>query len=675
MILQNIEIHNFGVFRGKHTFNLIPDLHGKRPIILFGGLNGSGKTTLFEGIKLCLYGRLALKEFRTKSAYNSYLKKIIEPLNSQRGRRYKGAIELKIEFNDFGVKDIYSVRRTWNVQREDVEEKFRVLKNGKMLGPIEQEYSQAFIANLIPMGVSDLFFFDGEKIQKLAEDAHNKSFFKEALDSILGLDVIQTLVKDLKTYAYKQIGADDSADIVYEIEKVRKNRDSLDNELANLHQERASIRTRFDKTKDIIAQKENELSLQGAGYAQKRYEFKNNQNQVENRLAETRKKLREYYSELFPFTLVPDLCIQLRDIIQEESARKKGSSTIKIIEEKKADFTQRLFQNSGYLSQITSKTAEENIVDDILSTLRDMIAESENRNFILIDDFSGKELNQLLYWVDRTNNTIPKEIKYLSTLYHSLLSERTHYENLLRKVPEDSILDPIVTEINSQYEMKGKYETQLVKYDDEIASQVYKISEIERQLSLLEERFEQSNKYKRKIGFLKKIRVMLDEYQDVIREQKMEMLRNAFLDSITMIMRKHNFINDIKIDSNYQIQLQRGDGNYIYKSMLSNGEKQIYAISMLLALAEVSGRPLPFVIDTPLARLDSSHRDNIIKNFFPNASHQVIIFSTDTEIDKMYFEELAPHITRVYHLQYDDQTLSSSADEGYFWRTLEVTHD
>ena len=168
---------------------------------------------------------------------------------------------------------------------------------------------------------------------------------------------------------------------------------------------------------------------------------------------------------------------------------------------------------------------------------------------------------------------------------------------------------------------------------------------------------------------------MLKEYQEIIRENKMEMLRTTFLDSITMIIRKHDFISDIKFDKDYHTELQLGDGNYISKSILSNGEKQIYAISMLLALVKVSGRPLPFVIDTPLARLDSSHRDNIVENFFPNASHQVIIFSTDTEIDKKYFEKLAPHIARVYHLEYDNQIKSALASEGYFWKPIEVIHD
>ena len=168
---------------------------------------------------------------------------------------------------------------------------------------------------------------------------------------------------------------------------------------------------------------------------------------------------------------------------------------------------------------------------------------------------------------------------------------------------------------------------------------------------------------------------MLTEYTESIRDGKIEMLRTAFLDAISMIIRKHDFINDIQIDSDYNIRLQREDGHYIYKSMLSNGEKQIYAISMLLALARVSGKPLPFIIDTPLARLDSDHRDNIVQNFFPNASHQVIIFSTDTEVDKVYFEKLAPHLTRVYHLEWNTNKASSNATEGYFWNTTEVTQN
>jgi len=74
---------------------------------------------------------------------------------------------------------------------------------------------------------------------------------------------------------------------------------------------------------------------------------------------------------------------------------------------------------------------------------------------------------------------------------------------------------------------------------------------------------------------------------------------------------------------------------------------------------------LPFIIDTPLGRLDLDHRDNLVKKFFPDASHQLIILSTDTEIDNKYMNSLKPNIVRTYNLDYKDG--KTKIKEGYFW--------
>lgn len=103
------------------------------------------------------------------------------------------------------------------------------------------------------------------------------------------------------------------------------------------------------------------------------------------------------------------------------------------------------------------------------------------------------------------------------------------------------------------------------------------------------------------------------------------------------------------------------------KKQLSAGEKQIYAISILWALAQASGRPLPMVIDTPLGRLDSEHRGHLVERYFPHASHQVIILSTDTEIDRSYVRELAPSISHSFQLRYDQADARCAIEDGYFW--------
>ena len=105
----------------------------------------------------------------------------------------------------------------------------------------------------------------------------------------------------------------------------------------------------------------------------------------------------------------------------------------------------------------------------------------------------------------------------------------------------------------------------------------------------------------------------------------------------------------------FGITLYDRAGRRCSKERLSEGEKQIFAISVLWGLARASSRPLPAVIDTPMARLDAAHRRNLVERYFPNASHQVVILSTDTEVDRDYYEALQPHIARAYHLSYDEE--------------------
>lgn len=120
----------------------------------------------------------------------------------------------------------------------------------------------------------------------------------------------------------------------------------------------------------------------------------------------------------------------------------------------------------------------------------------------------------------------------------------------------------------------------------------------------------------------------------------------------------------------FAISLFDDNGQPIPKHRLSEGEKQVFAVSVLWGLAQSSPRPLPAIIDTPMARLDSEHRLHLIERYFPNASHQVIILSTDTEVDQDFYAKLQPHIARAYHLNYDESEKVTLAREGYFWQPV-----
>ncbi len=150
---------------------------------------------------------------------------------------------------------------------------------------------------------------------------------------------------------------------------------------------------------------------------------------------------------------------------------------------------------------------------------------------------------------------------------------------------------------------------------------------------------------------------------------KIERLAGFISESFRFLLRKKTLVERVVIDpSTFDIQLEDDAGNRISKQQLSEGEKQIFAVSVLWGLSRASARPLPAVIDTPMGRLDAEHRNALLERYFPNASHQVVILSTDTEIEETAFEKLQPSIARAYHLEYNDAEKCTTANEGYFWQ-------
>ena len=149
-------------------------------------------------------------------------------------------------------------------------------------------------------------------------------------------------------------------------------------------------------------------------------------------------------------------------------------------------------------------------------------------------------------------------------------------------------------------------------------------------------------------------------------------MKNTVADCFNQLCRKHGLVKRIEIDpQTFAVTLIDQQNRSIAKEELSAGEKQIYAIAMLWGLAKTSGRPLPMIIDTPLGRLDSDHRRRLIEHYFPYASHQVVVLSTDTELDKQNFDMLSPHVSHAYHLVYDQIENSTQAEPRYFWRIKE----
>jgi len=174
---------------------------------------------------------------------------------------------------------------------------------------------------------------------------------------------------------------------------------------------------------------------------------------------------------------------------------------------------------------------------------------------------------------------------------------------------------------------------------------------------------------RRMIQLAGRTRETMQVFLQRVTARKIDWLSGFITESFRFLLRKQTLVERIVIEpTTFAITRYDATAQAIAKQRLSEGEKQIFAISVLWGLARASARPLPAVIDTPMARLDAAHRQHLVERYFPNASRQVIIFSTDTEVDREYYQVLQPSITRAYHLKYDDRDRWTLGEEGYFWK-------
>ncbi len=180
--------------------------------------------------------------------------------------------------------------------------------------------------------------------------------------------------------------------------------------------------------------------------------------------------------------------------------------------------------------------------------------------------------------------------------------------------------------------------------------------------------FIREEELQRIITYADKARSTLERFGEALLRKHISSLEVAVLRSFQTLMRKSGLIKDLRIDTDkFTLALTNRDEEAIDPARLSAGERQLLAISLLWGLAKVAGNRLPTVIDTPLGRLDSRHREHLVDRYFPHAGRQVLLLSTDEEIDEHLLQRLRPSIAHSYVLVHDDTTFTTRVAEGYWW--------
>jgi putative sulfurtransferase DndC len=713
LILTELVLQNFGPYRGQHIINLTSPSN-EQPIILFGGMNGHGKTTLIDAIRLALYGKRAQCSTRGNLSYSDFLSECVNRhINDE-----PTSIELAFQqtLNNAPQPTEFRIHRTWTRHPKNGRDTLKISTDGLPDAALTKAWDER-IEDLLPLGISNLFLFDGEQVKELAEQDQLPPLVVGAMRSLLGLELPDRLSTDLDVLIARKRKASTSRQDRQKLEEIEHRLNSLNQEKRTAKQKLAAIQPRLEAAQEKLNQAEEDFLTKGGKIAAEQTQHETQLQRLQEEASNHRQALRELAAGILPLALIHPLLKQAQQQAEQEVQHQQQLAARKQLEARDRrllDFLPSLKLKPTQLKQIQAFLAQEQqaLTQTQIDTWLDVNADDvqqlasllghelpnpyfsnpanltplaplpykgrgEPNSPLLAGEGQGERLTEK-YWLPSHLQQAGERIEYLQNCqteidaterYLATAAAPEVYEKLKNQFQQ---AQADVVKLSTDYE-QAKRELEQIKQAIARAKQElvdYSAVAIEQQTT------------EHILKAAAKAQSTLKEFKKRLKLRKLNQLETLVTECFLYLLHKSNLVHRIQIDNEtFALSLYDCDGEPIPKHRLSAGEKQLLAISLLWGLARASGRQLPVAIDTPLGRLDSSHRKNLVDRYFPQASHQVILLSTDTEIREEEVKRLRENgnngaigsagtgsaIAREYLLEYNIEQQRTQITPGYFW--------
>lgn len=687
MKFNEIELYNFGSYEGHMTF----DMRGtdEKNIILIGGKNGAGKTTLFNAIRLCLYGYMSLGYKSMNANYTRMIKRNINN-NAKLSKPAESYVKLSLLISNGQSYDTFDLLRKWSLD-SNVSEDFTVEKNGVELNDEERGDFEKYLLSIIPPELFNLYFFDGEKIADFFLSDGSNARIRNAFSTLCGYDTFEIMSKN-----FRRIATGTSKDSMLDKYLTAKEAYMASNELMG------AIRNRIDLCNDEIANCESSLKVLDEDYVKKggitNEEWQKKLDALkseEHKREDLNAWVKKQANDILPFLLIKDQIQQLDDQLRSETNAKKlkgfddilsDESVVQSIKSTGLGSANSLIETIRDAAHAVYETDTKDILN--LSYDQNFRVASEVYNVLNFDESS------IVSARNDIKKSIKKSAKIRAELEKSNVSSVNDYLSAKADIMQEK--DSLQKELISSFE-------ELKNVEEDV-----RIKELE--YRKLQKAFEEEIKKSSINDISAKAILMLDKLQSDLYESQIKKVEKLFVSKMQSLMRKDTFIDDVEIDKDFniilyknkyysadeiqellkihkmddlrellgdravdilEIKIGRKTDGYelpiiIDKNGLSAGEKQIFIMSLYFSLVELCKNEVPFVIDTPFARIDKVHRNNIAKEFFCKLRGQVFILSTDEEITESHMDIMKNKIAVTYLLENSDNKRTVVTGNKYF---------
>lgn len=711
MKIKTINLYNFGSYEGYNTISFENSSTEKR-VVVIGGKNGAGKTTLFTALQICLYG---YHSFGFKSASKQYFKEVYNLVNNKVRLDECAAAYVEVAFEQVTDTEIvlFNVKRLWTWLNGEIEERLIVTQNGNTLDEDELANFQKFLVHLIPPELLKLYFFDGEKVADYFLGNHEVNI-RDALMVLSGNDTFDLLYENVKRVL--KLSGGNNSDSAKEYLDAKQQADEIAQNIATEAQSLDALIAEQEDLHVTLKQLLKDYSEKGGISLEEWSLMQSRLKEEEEKREKINAQKKALATELLPFLIVSKLVEKLPSQIREE----KEFEAYKSIQTLIAAPT-----FSAMLSSAAQDIGSQNPLRDgetlleYVKTYFLMERWDGYKPLLGLSDDEEIQVNVFLNKLIGIDGSVFKELK-------EQLTASVEESKIIRTKLQSSDIEHFEEHIRERTRLESEQEILNLKIDHcksnlEQLNEAYTV--LESKVKLTKKAFEEQLKQQSVSAVSGRVLLLLEDLQKELYTKLIQKVESDINAKFRQLIRKKEFFSYIKIDNNFNIHvlrnrditkqdllsqfkgrnitnLQKAIGPYavqkllellnvetydelksrltmsrcdsywlpfeIDKDRLSSGEKQIFVMSLYWAMMQQSHNSLPYVIDTPFARIDTEHRANITDYFFKQLDGQLIVLSTDEEISGSHMASMKDQIAHIYMLEYGEDKSTHIHQNVYF---------
>lgn len=717
MIINNITLKNFRSYEDEFTFSFAPK--DKKNIVLIGGENGAGKSTLFEAIKLCIYGPTT---YGYLGQNHNYLTKVKNNINNNafKDTEVESSIGLSLSFKEGTSVKNYYLKRSWTYTNQKIQETFQVSLNDNLLNDEEKLHFDKYLKSVLPPSLFDFFFFDGEELSEFFTGKNANSNLRESVLQLFNYDTFEVLKKQLLSHQRSQSKSN------VKLDEAQKNYDDLTNSTILIKREivdlEKSLILNEEHLDNLLVKRnniENDFKNSGGLLDNEKATLNSEILRLENERTDIHQYIKDFCNDVLPFLLVTNILTATKEQIQKEETLNSYNSV-------KNKLSGQVIKESLLKHNLLS-TNTDSIYSEVATTiLSNMFDTTDLENVSSILQLSLEQKNSMLFFI---NDLLSKESFYkneVSNKYNRISQISSKLKSLrdkLNSTISEDILASYLESIHSINEEINKIQSEISVATSLINQKREELKNKEYHLTRAKNEYTSLLQNSSVLDISSDLIAYLEELLSKLTQDKISLIEDEFIKIFRLIIRKEDYVNSIVIDDNFNstlyinkeytsteilnvlknlgiegaskkygpkffedlyIHYNISSGKELEKKLqndiwgtislstkvnvndFSNGEKQVYILCLIWAIIKSSGVEIPFIIDTPYARIDESHRNSLSTKYLPNISKQVIILSTNKEIDSELYTVIKPYVCDEYLLLYNTNLRKTEVKNGYF---------